>query len=98
MSKSTSPPLDLEAAIAAVLRKLIEDNKLAPAPASALPTSSTFDQFRKRHNLGRTLFYELLAAGKGPKVIRIGAHGRITSEDERAWLDQLRAEAGGGAK
>lgn len=66
--------------------------------SESLPTSSTFDEFRKRHKIGRTLFYELLAAGKGPKVIRIGERGRITDEDERAWLEKLRAEADGGAR
>jgi predicted DNA-binding transcriptional regulator AlpA len=66
--------------------------------AESPPTSSSIDQFCKRHQIGRTLLYELLAKGRGPRTIKIGARTRILDVDEREWLDQLRAEAAGGAK
>jgi predicted DNA-binding transcriptional regulator AlpA len=68
------------------------------AMSESLPTSSTIDEFRKRHKLGRSLLYELWAQGKGPRRIKIGERIRITDADERDWLDKLRAEADGAAK
>lgn len=56
----------------------------------SLPTSSTINEFCKRHRIGRTLLYELIGTGKGPKVIKIGSRTRILDVDEREWLDNLR--------
>jgi hypothetical protein len=61
--------------------------------ADSLPTSSTVEQFCKRHNFGRTLFYGLIGTGKGPRIIKVGRRTRITAQDEAEWLDRLRAEA-----
>jgi excisionase family DNA binding protein len=43
-------------------------------------------------NLGRTMFYRLVAEGQIP-MIHIGRCSRVAKADLDAWIDRLRAEA-----
>jgi predicted DNA-binding transcriptional regulator AlpA len=62
------------------------------------PTSSTIADLCKRHGFGVAFSYKMMAKGAGPRTVKIGRVRRVLDTDEREWLDQLRAEANGGAK
>jgi hypothetical protein len=55
----------------------------------------TREQFCAAHNIGRTMYYELRKAGKGPNEIRLGSKGKvlITRESAAAWRAARDAEA-----
>jgi predicted DNA-binding transcriptional regulator AlpA len=63
------------------------------AASPRLPHSSTLTEVGKRHGVGRSLMYELLASGRGPRTIKIGERTRVTDIDEVEWIERLRQEA-----
>jgi hypothetical protein len=52
--------------------------------------ASTIEQFCNRHQISVAFFYELLQAGKGPRVRAVGKQKRIiTDEDAAEWRRTL---------
>ena len=54
--------------------------------------ASTVPQFCDRNNISRTLFYELIKRGKGPRVFKAGRKTLIGPEPEIDWRAQMEAE------
>jgi hypothetical protein len=53
----------------------------------------TREEFCVAHNVGRTMYYELRKAGKGPVEFRLGSKVLITRESAAAWRAARDAEA-----
>jgi hypothetical protein len=49
----------------------------------------TILEFCQKHRFSRALLYKQIAAGKGPKVSKVGDRSIITAESEAAWLRSL---------
>jgi len=54
------------------------------------PTSSTIDDFRRRHGLPHSTFYDLVKAGRIRLTYISARNPRITDDDERAFLESCR--------
>ena len=46
-------------------------------------------EFCREHGISRGLFYNLLRAGRGPKVIKAGRRTLISQEAAEEWLKRL---------
>lgn len=53
------------------------------------PQPLTVQEFLRWAKIGRTLFYSLLKAGKGPRVAKLGSATRIRQEEAQRWLASL---------
>ncbi|ACA21157.1 Prophage CP4-57 regulatory [Methylobacterium sp. 4-46] len=47
--------------------------------------SLTIPDWCERHKVSRAHFYNLLKAGKAPRIMKIGAAVRITEDADREW-------------
>jgi len=57
-------------------------------------SASTIAEFCQRWHIARSTFYEWLAAGHAPRVLKVGPKRRvITAEDEADWRAKREAEA-----
>jgi predicted DNA-binding transcriptional regulator AlpA len=64
------------------------------AVTATKPTVSSINDFCQRWDIGRSTFYEWMAAGKAPRVLKVGPKRRvITAADEAAWVAAREAEA-----
>ena len=50
----------------------------------------TIAEFCKRNSISRGMFYKLLAAGQGPRLMQVGTHKRISAEAEADWKRAVR--------
>jgi predicted DNA-binding transcriptional regulator AlpA len=46
---------------------------------------SSVDQFCADHGISRAMFYKICAAGKGPRVMKIGSRTLISEEAASEW-------------
>ncbi len=53
----------------------------------------TVDEFCQSHRISRGTFYNLLKAGRGPAIMKIGHGTRISEEAAAAWRRKLEADA-----
>jgi hypothetical protein len=53
----------------------------------------TIAEFCALHSLSRVTYYQLEHQGRGPKVMFVGAHKRITQEAAAAWRTQMERDA-----
>jgi hypothetical protein len=61
-----------------------------PADRSAF----TIAEFCQRNGISRGMFYKIKATGKGPRLMEIGSHKRISAEAEFDWKRAREADAG----
>ena len=54
----------------------------------------TIAEFCKRNSISRGMFYKLLAAGQGPRLMQVGTHKRISAEAEADWKRACETDAG----
>ena len=57
--------------------------------------ANTVSQFCDANNVSRTLFYELLKRGKGPRIFKAGRRTLVSTEAGADWRAQMEAEAAG---
>ncbi|WP_082173204.1 helix-turn-helix transcriptional regulator [Methylobacterium platani] len=55
--------------------------------------SLTIHEWCERHKLSRASFYNLLKAGKAPRIMKVGAAVRITDDADRDWCRAREADA-----
>jgi excisionase family DNA binding protein len=60
-----------------------------------MPDTDAFsvNDFCKRHNICRATFYNLLKAGRGPAVMKVGSRVLISSEAAEQWRRRMEADA-----
>lgn len=58
-------------------------------------TAYTVQQFCIDHHISRRHFYELVKAGRGPRVFRPGRRTLISAEAAADWRRQLERETAG---
>jgi predicted DNA-binding transcriptional regulator AlpA len=63
------------------------------APVSAAPWLYSVKQFLELANISHAHFYRLLAAGKGPSILKLGDKTMIVADDALAWIKQLKDAA-----
>ena len=60
-----------------------------PTPIEGLgpvdPPAYTIPEFCEAHRIGRSLFYALVTAGRGPAVTKLGNRAVILGEAAREW-------------
>jgi hypothetical protein len=70
----------------------------APFPSHGRPppdrSAFTISEFCQRNGISRGMFYKMQAAGKGPRLMEIGSHKRISAEAELDWKRACEADAG----
>lgn len=49
----------------------------------------TVQQFCDSHQLGRNLFYKMLAQGTGPAIMKVGRRTLISREAAVAWREEM---------
>lgn len=54
--------------------------------------TDTVPEFCAVHKISRGTFYNLLKAGKGPKVLKVGSRTLITKESAAEWRRQREVE------
>jgi predicted DNA-binding transcriptional regulator AlpA len=54
--------------------------------------SVMIDEWCKRHNLSRSMFYKLKNSGKAPRTMMIGTTIRITDQADAEWMAAREAE------
>ena len=52
------------------------------------------DEFCKGHRISRAWFYELVAAGQGPRLMRIGRRTLISVESAAEWRRKMETNQG----
>jgi hypothetical protein len=57
----------------------------ARAPPFAEPAVYTFAEFCRAHRISRSKLYRLLREGRGPRVMAIDSHHRISREAAADW-------------
>lgn len=55
--------------------------------------SLTISQWCERHKLSRASFYNLMKAGKAPRIMKVGSAVRITDDADRDWCRAREADA-----
>ena len=73
---------DLRRQVAGILKLLARD----------VDNDRSIVGFCRRQGISRSSFYNLLKAGKGPRISHIGGRRTITPEAERAWEIEREAE------
>jgi predicted DNA-binding transcriptional regulator AlpA len=53
----------------------------------------TIDQWCHKRKICRATFYNLLKAGKAPRIMRVGSRVRISAVADEAWQRDREAEA-----
>jgi excisionase family DNA binding protein len=61
-----------------------------------MPDADAFsvNDFCKRHDICRATFYNLLKAGRGPAVMKVGSRVLISREAAEQWRRRMEADAG----
>lgn len=54
--------------------------------------TATIPQFCDAHNISRTHLYELIKAGKGPRLMKLGRRVLISAEAASEWRHRIEAE------
>jgi predicted DNA-binding transcriptional regulator AlpA len=54
--------------------------------------ASTVLQFVEAHQISRTLFYELMRQGKGPRTMKLGRRTLISAEAAAEWRARMEQE------
>jgi predicted DNA-binding transcriptional regulator AlpA len=54
--------------------------------------SLTIPEWCARHQISRALFYNLMKAGKAPRIMKVGSAVRIRDEADRDWCRAREAE------
>jgi excisionase family DNA binding protein len=57
------------------------------------PAAFTIREFCGRYRLSRSTFYNLLSAGEGPRIFRVGNSVRISAEAAEDWRRERESEA-----
>lgn len=70
----------------------MEATKNEPLPQLAL----SVEQFCREANIGRSLFFQLLAEGRGPRVKRIGRKLLVPRREAERWIESLPERDGSG--
>ena len=52
----------------------------------------TVSEFCERHGISRSKYYELVHAGEGPKVFRVGTKPLISREAAAKWRARMEAK------
>jgi hypothetical protein len=52
-------------------------------------SATTVDEFCHSHRISRGTFYNLLKAGQGPSIMKIGARTLVSSEAAAAWRRRM---------
>ncbi len=48
-------------------------------------------EFCQRHNISRSKYYEIVKAGEGPRIFKIGNSSRISKEAAADWRRDMEA-------
>lgn len=61
-----------------------------------LPETDVFsiNEFCRRHGICRATFYNLLKAGRGPALMRVGSRVLISREAAEQWRRKMEADPG----
>lgn len=62
-------------------------------PAGQPRAAFTVAEFCESHRLSRSALYKMWAAGKGPRIMRVGSKVLISIEAAEAWRREREAEA-----
>jgi hypothetical protein len=57
--------------------------------SAGLKHTFSVDEFCHAHNLSRALFYKLVKAGKGPRLMKVGTRTMITCEAAADWRKSM---------
>ncbi|MGY2986490.1 MULTISPECIES: hypothetical protein [unclassified Bradyrhizobium] len=60
-----------------------------------MPSKSAFSiaEFCADHSISRFLLQDLIEAGRGPKIMRVGRRVLISAEAARAWRKRMESES-----
>ena len=61
--------------------------------APAETESQSIDSFCHRNGISRAMFYKLLKAGKGPRIMKIGSRTLISAEAAADWRRSMEQAA-----
>jgi len=56
------------------------------------------DEFCRRHNLCRASFYNLVKAGRGPRIMKVGSRTLISIEAAAEWRRRMESETSSAGK
>lgn len=56
------------------------------------PKAWTVDEFCREYRISRGTFYNLLKAGRGPKIMKVGSRTLISAEAGAAWCRRMEDE------
>ena len=75
------------------MRKNTADVGAEPTTNQTLPDRDAYsiEEFAERHNLSRSTVYDLLAKGRGPRVIKAGARTLVSREAAARWRKEQEA-------
>ncbi|RQR23350.1 hypothetical protein DIE23_35190 [Burkholderia sp. Bp9143] len=54
-------------------------------------SASSIDQFCEAHGISRAFFYELVASGRGPRLMKLGRRVLISHEAAADWRREMEA-------
>lgn len=57
--------------------------------------TATIPDFCTAHNISRTHLYELIKAGKGPRLMKLGRRVLISAEAAAEWRKRIEEETSG---
>jgi len=57
------------------------------------PDAFSVNEFCRRHNICRATFYNLLKAGRGPVVMKVGSRVLVSREAAEQWRRRMEADA-----
>lgn len=55
----------------------------------------TVQQFCDVHQVGRNLFYKMIASGRGPAIMKIGRRTLISRDAAAAWREKIEMQTAG---
>jgi hypothetical protein len=97
-------PIDASAFLAAATHfaAIIEPSHWSPtltatammtAAATVTRSSFTIEEFCRRNGISKSFFYKLRNMGKGPRLMDVGSHKRVSVEAEADWKLAREADA-----
>ena len=60
---------------------------------SASPPVYSVPEFCEAHRISRSLFYKLVAEGKGPRIFKAGSRTLVSDEAAAAWRRRMEEPA-----
>jgi len=63
----------------------------ANPPGTTGRKASSIEQFCSDHGISRATFYNLLKAGKAPRIMRVGARRLVSEEAAAEWRQAMTA-------